>query len=212
MVPTSVGQDRPTEALPSPAGLSEVDVRALASLAAGDRDDALTRLMQAYGPELHRFCYSMLGDAALADDVHQSVFVQAYEALGGFRSQGSLRAWLFGIARHRCLDASKARRRFHWRFFLAPDAGSDAADPAPVSVEQTSETDATTDRRATALRGCLRALAPHVRVAILLRFEQGLGYEEIARMSQERAGTVQARVARALPLLRDCVAAKEATP
>jgi RNA polymerase sigma factor (sigma-70 family) len=176
----------------------------------GDHTTALTRLMQVHGAEIHRFCFSMLGDQSLADDVHQAVFVQAYEGLGNFRQDGSWRAWLFAIARHRCLDAARARKRWSWRFRLAADpgsqAGADAAEPAaPTEVEQTRET----DQRAGALRDCLRALAPHIRVAVLMRYEQGLSYDEIARMSRENAPAIQARVARALPLLRDCMVSKE---
>jgi RNA polymerase sigma factor (sigma-70 family) len=167
--------------------------------------------MQVHGAEIHRFCASMLDDVSLADDVHQAVFVQAYEGLASFRHEGSYRSWLFGIARHRCLDAVKARRRWRWRFVLGKDdadqvaATSATVDPVPA-LEHTAET----DRRTDALRACLHTLAPHVRVAVLLRYEQGLPYEEIARLSRERAATIQTRVARALPVLRDCVVGKGA--
>jgi RNA polymerase sigma factor (sigma-70 family) len=186
------------------------------ALARGDRAAALTQLMHDHGEQIHRFCVSMLGERSLADDVQQAVFVQAYEALASFRGEGSWRAWLFAIARHRCLDAARARKRWRWRFLLAGDAGeaskvgAAAARAVPVSaeVEHTSET----DPRGQALRDCLRALAPHVRVAVLMRYEQGLSYDEIARMSRERAPAIQARVARALPVLRDCVVSKERDP
>ncbi len=58
------------------------------------------------------------------------------------------------------------------------------------------------------LRQCLQALDTGVRVAVLLRYEEGLAYEEIARMSRELAATIQARVARALPRLRECLESK----
>jgi DNA-directed RNA polymerase specialized sigma24 family protein len=45
-------------------------------------------------------------------------------------------------------------------------------------------------------------------VLVLLRFEEGLAYPEIARMSGEEPATIQARVARALPSLRECVEQK----
>jgi DNA-directed RNA polymerase specialized sigma24 family protein len=49
-------------------------------------------------------------------------------------------------------------------------------------------------------------------VAVLLRYEEGLSYEEIGRMSRERPPTVQARVARALPVLRRCLDERRAAP
>jgi RNA polymerase sigma-70 factor (ECF subfamily) len=206
----------PRGSAPAPAPAAADDDAIHAALARGDRTLALTRLMQVHGAELHRFCCSMLGDVTLADDVHQAVFVQAFEGLGGFRGDSSFRAWLFGIARHRCLDAARARRRSRWRFVLGRDRDDDPAShdeaqdtvaDAIRAVEHTRET----DRRSDALRACLRGLAPHVRVAVLLRYEQGLPYEEIARLSRERAAAIQMRVARALPVLRDCVLGKGVT-
>jgi RNA polymerase sigma-70 factor (ECF subfamily) len=53
-----------------------------------------------------------------------------------------------------------------------------------------------------ALEECLDELPPHVRAAVRLRYEEGLSYEEMSRICEERPATLQARVARALPLLR----------
>ena len=202
------------------SGAADVDPVTQA-LARGDLATALTRLMHEHGLSIHRFCVSMLGQPSLADDVHQAVFVQAYEGLLDFRGDGSTqawRAWLFGIARHRCLDAARARKRWNWRFILTGDTRASAAAVADGAqahhfvagipeVEHTTES----DPRSSALRDCLRTLAPHVRVAVLMRYEQGLSYDEIAQMSRERAPAIQARVARALPLLRDCMVGKEQT-
>lgn len=185
-------------------GSGEVISPARAVDAEAERRKLLGALMREHGDEIYRFCHSMLGDRALADDVHQSVFVDAFEGLARLADRGKARAWLYGIARHRCLDAAKARRRWNWRFVLAPDAGEREADQ--TSAEEPPEiADAP---RLSALLGCVRGLAPHVRAAVLLRYEEGLPYEEIARMSRERAPTLQMRVARGLVGLRACIAKK----
>jgi RNA polymerase sigma factor (sigma-70 family) len=186
---------------PQPADQTEPAV--VDALARGDRRAVLTLLMKAHGDEVLRFCLSMLQDPAAAEDARQAIFVDAYQSLEGYAGRGNLRGWLFGIARHRCLDAAKARRRWRWRFWLAADAGEREVD------EQGTPDDALDERRrAGILRRCLRALHAGTRVLVLLRYEEGLPYEEIARMSRERPATVQARVARALPLLRECVERK----
>jgi RNA polymerase sigma-70 factor (ECF subfamily) len=66
--------------------------------------------------------------------------------------------------------------------------------------------------RAHALESCLRLLAPRARTAVLLRFQQGLSYPEIARLSHEKAPALQVRVARALPVLRRCLEEKGMAP
>jgi RNA polymerase sigma factor (sigma-70 family) len=160
-------------------------------------------MMRDHGDEILRFCVSMLHDQAAAEDVRQTIFVEAWQGLDSYSGQGSLRGWLFGIARHRCLDAAKSGRRRSWRFWLAPDAGADQADGASDPGGDLDQ-----QQRVAALRDCLRRLPAGIRVLVLLRYEEGLPYEEIARMSRERAPTVQARVARALPQLRECVEGK----
>jgi len=171
----------------------------LAALRKGDRDAALRLLMQAYGTPVWRYCRQMLGDADLAQEAQQMTFVQAYEGMSRFAGRSSLRTWLFGIAHHRCLDLLKTSRRRKKRF--APLDGL-PDQPAPAA----SAEDLLAGRsRTRALERCLSELAPHVRTAVLLRFQQGVTYEEMARLEGERPATLQARVARALPVLRRCL-------
>jgi RNA polymerase sigma factor (sigma-70 family) len=159
--------------------------------------------MRRHGDEMLRFCFSALGDAAAAEDVRQIIFVQAYQGLAGYQGRGSLRGWLYGIARHQVLDAGKAWRRRRWRFPLAAKAGEQE-----VATEAGPEGQLEQSRRSAVLHRCLRELQAATRVLVLLRYEQGMQYEEIARMTRDRPATVQARVARALPKLRDCLESK----
>jgi RNA polymerase sigma-70 factor (ECF subfamily) len=179
---------------------------ALAALDDADRDAALSILMRAYGAQLFRYCRRMVEDEELAQDAHQMSFVQAYEALGGFSRRSSLRTWLFGIARHRCLDAVKIERRRRRRFGRLGEAGD---RPAGGDGPEEGLTSRALER---ALAACLRELAPRVRAAVLLRFQQGLSYVQIAAITGERAPTLQARVARALPVLRRCLEERGLAP
>ena len=166
------------------------------ALARGDHRAALTILMTAYGRDLHRHCFQVLRDRDLADDVHQTVFVQAYRDLPGFAGRSSLRTWLYGIARHRCLDAMKIGARWRRRFVRAEPL-PDAADERPRADAALAESG-----EVSALVAALAGLSIDTRIAVLLRFREGLTYEEIGAVCGERATTVQARVARALPRLR----------
>jgi RNA polymerase sigma factor (sigma-70 family) len=170
----------------------------LAAVASGRIADAIRIAMQHYGDAVYRYCRQMVKDASRADDVHQQVFIEAYRDLRTFAGRSSVRSWLFGIARHRCLDAVKGDRRYVDRY--KRDAPGDTPDPA--RPPDTAIDDA---RLIAALTACLEQLAPAVRTAVLLRFQQGFSFEEMSRMSDERAGTLQQRVARALPVLRECI-------
>lgn len=179
-------QPAPAQPVPDP----ERDARA--ALAARDLRRALTILMDAYGDALYRHCRQVLGDAALADDVHQMVFVQAYRDLPRWEARSTLRTWLYAIARHRCLDALKATRRWRRRFT--------SVAATPEQADERARADRSVE--AAALEVALARLKPKVRVAVLLRYREGLSFEEMAEVCGERAATLQARVARALPALR----------
>jgi RNA polymerase sigma-70 factor (ECF subfamily) len=184
------------------AGSGDAEQDALAALDRDDREAALTVLMAAYGGPVYRYCRHMTGDADLAADAQQTTFVQAYEALGGFGRQSSLRSWLFGIARHRCLDAVKARQRRERRFEPRgelPETPAAGGDPEEELLGQAF---------AKALEECLQELAPATRTAVLLRYQEGFSYAEMVRVCRDRPETLRVRVSRALPVLRACLEAR----
>jgi RNA polymerase sigma-70 factor (ECF subfamily) len=198
-LPRAVGQEAGGEAPPRTSALLE-ELRA--ALERGDRRAALRALMTAYGTVVHGYCVRVLEDRTLAADVHQQVFEEAYRDLAKLRRTDMARSWLFGIANHRCLDAVKARRRTKKRF-SADDDGEvlDAlAADVPDPMHRLDE-----PALARALDACLRTLSAEVRMAVLLRFQEELTYEDMGRMCREKPATLQARVARTLPALRRCL-------
>lgn len=154
--------------------------------------------MQRHGTSVYRYCREALRDAALAEDVQQQVFIAAFRDLPSFTGKSTVRTWLFGIARHRVLDAAKSRRRT--RSHMERDAAADIADPRPSPADSLDDA-----RLQHALIGCLDKLAPHVVTALLLRFQQGFTFEDMSAVCHEKPGTLQAQVARALPVLRACI-------
>lgn len=164
----------------------------------GEHTAALTALMKRHGVAVYRYCREELHDRTLADDVHQQIFIQAHRDLGRFAGRSTLRTWLFAIARHRVLDAAKSRRRA--QAHIEEDDSADTPDPTPPPDERLDDA-----RLRYALIACLRELGEHVRGALILRFQQGFTFEELSAIFREKPGTLQARVMRALPLLRTCI-------
>jgi RNA polymerase sigma-70 factor (ECF subfamily) len=188
-----------------PPGASAVDpdddVRRLVER--GERHAALRLLMSRHGDAVYRYCREALGgDAALADDVHQQIFIEAHRDLPQFAGRSKLRTWLFGIARHRILDAAKARHR-RSSHLADNDQVVSVADPHPGADERLDDA-----RLHAALAGCLAQLGEAIRVAVLLRYQQGFSFEDMAEVCHEKPGTLQARVARALPALKLCIEAR----
>jgi RNA polymerase sigma-70 factor (ECF subfamily) len=174
---------------------ADPDRDVLALVDAGDTRAALRILMERHGAAVHRYCSGALHDAALADDVQQQVLIEAYRDLPEFAGRSTVRTWLFGIARHRVLDAAKARARVQAR--IEADNQADAPDPAPATGELLDDA-----RLGQHLAACLAELDEKVRTALLLRFQHDFTFEQMAEICGEKSGTLQVRVARALPVLR----------
>jgi RNA polymerase sigma-70 factor (ECF subfamily) len=193
--PSVVPAAPPAAPPPTPRLAADPDADVLGHVDRGDHASALRVLMHRHGAAVYRFCREALHDPALADDVHQQIFIDAFRDFGRFRRSAAMRAWLFGIARHRVLDAAKSRRRARaWIDEADPTELADLAPPPSVVLDDAQLHDV--------LIACLRELDEDVRSALLLRYQQGFTFEEMAKVCGEKSGTLHARVTRALPLLR----------
>jgi RNA polymerase sigma-70 factor (ECF subfamily) len=192
--PTEIEEPEPAPAPPS--GRDDQDIVDMIGL--GQLRPALERLMQRHGAAVFRYCLLEVNDAALADDIHQQVFIEAFRDMPRFARRSTLRTWLLGIARHRVLDAVKRRRRA--RSHVATDLAIELPDPRPLPGEGIDDA-----RLRASLAACIARLDEPARTSVLLRYQQGLSYEEMAVICDEKPGTLQARVARALHRLRDMI-------
>lgn len=178
--------------------LMDPDSDVLDLVAKGDMTGALRLLMKRYGTAVYRYCREELRDPTLADDVQQQVFIESFRDLPKFRRQSTVRTWLFAIARHRVLDAVKARRRARSR--VDPEGAMDKPDPRPPPGDRIDDA-----RLQEALVACLHGLDEPIQTALLLRYQQGFTFEEMAKVCGKKSGTLQAQVMRALPDLRACI-------
>jgi RNA polymerase sigma-70 factor (ECF subfamily) len=176
------------------------DADILALVAKGNRDGALRLLMQRHGDAVYRYICRAMRDPSRADDVHQRVFVEAHRDLPRFAGRSTVRTWLFAIARHRILDAVKHEKNTEKH--LGESDGADAPDPGLPPDQLIDDA-----RLREVLERCLQKLHAKIRVAVVLRYQQGFSFDEMADITNERSGTLQARVMRALPVLRKCIEA-----
>lgn len=170
---------------------------------------AVHLVMLREGPGVRNFCRLTLRDPVLADDVCQQTFLEVLRDLPTFRAHSTIRTWVFGIARHRILDAMKMRRRAQARISPAElsEHLADEPDPGPSPAETVDAT-----RLQEALQASLGDLSEPARVSVLLRYLRGLTFDEIARICGDTPGTHHARVTRALRRLRAGIESRIGTP
>ncbi len=161
---------------------------------AGAYRDAVARCAREHGAALGRLCMAMLGNQGEAEETAQEALIAAHAAMASYRGEGTVRAWLCGIARKLCARRIEMRVRRERRLRLVHDADADAGLP-DLEVE--------TRRRARRLRDALEELKPTERDAVLLRYEAGLSYEEIASACGIDEAAARKRTSRALGRLRE---------
>ena len=134
------------------------------------------------------------GDTALADDLAQETFVQAFRGLARFRGDAHFSTWLFGIAHNHWRNARRGQR--------APAPLDDATQPEFALSAFTATSDLQQD-----LAAALKRLSADEQLALQLGYQQGLSHDEIAALLDWPLGTVKTRLARGKEKLRHLLAA-----
>lgn len=164
-----------------------------------DAEAILSALARLFRDTVYRYCRRMLGSDADASDVSQIVFMQAFEALCDGVDVQSERAWLLGITRNRCLDRFRRLSLVLIEQEELEQAVDGNQEGGPVMPDPAASR---------ALEDCLDTLDPRSRAVLLLRFHDDLSYQEISALTGDTPGALRVRVARALPLLRNCLKLK----
>ncbi len=173
---------------------TRTDAELFALLRGGDRD-AYAEIFERFWPLLHRFTWRMLADRDDATDVVQDVFVVLWERRETLDASGSLKTFLYTVAKNRVLRfirQSKVAAQYlaHQQHVIVDDAP--AADAQLFERELAARIEAELD-----------ALPPKAREAFLLSRMEDRSYREIAEQMQISDSTVKQHISKALRILRD---------
>ena len=144
-----------------------------------------------------RFLWKMSGDEEKARDLAQDAMVKAILRIGSFRGKSSFRTWLLAIAANLYRDDARRRRP------LRLDDADRLHDEGREEEDGVKRLDA---ERAARL---IATLPPKKRAALVLRFDSGLSYEEIARIVACPVGTVRSRIHEAVEELRAAMGGRD---
>ena len=125
------------------------------------------------------------------DDLVQDVFLAAWESLGRFRGESSLRSWLLGIARHKVED--HYRRRLRELDIPDEDNGPTAEPIDPHNIEEAIDQ----RRAAQRTQEVLASLPEAYAVALRWRYWEKRGLSEIARETGRTEKAIERLLARA---------------
>ena len=147
---------------------------------------AFQDIYQRYAQDVHRFALYLSGNQALAEDITSETFVRlwASDEKKVIRML-TVKAYLFTIARHLYIDSLRAASRYT---VIDPELPETGASPEMLAIQRSE------------LREVLRVLQwlPEIdRAALLMRAQQGMSYEDIARALGVSLAAVKIKIHRA---------------
>lgn len=145
-------------------------------------EGALTELILLYSPRLRYYLRKMLPrQESQTEDMLQETWCDALRSLGSLRNAAAFPAWIYRIARDR---AWRLLRRERPVLPLLPEA----------ELPATAEEPDFTAEDAASVHSALAELPAEQREVLVLRFIEGLTYEEIAAITAAPLGTVRSRL------------------
>jgi RNA polymerase sigma-70 factor, ECF subfamily len=181
----------PVAGNPLPSAAMERDADLLACLRAGDRHAVLEGLMARYRQKVMHLAVSIVRDPALAEDLAQTAFVKAWQALPRFDGRAALSTWLYTIARNTCLTAVERERR------LVPledftEVADDDGDPLVFGTAQAGSESAGQAAAEYDVARLLEQLPEPYRRVVVLFYLEDRSCEEVGELLSMPTGTVKA--------------------
>jgi RNA polymerase sigma-70 factor, ECF subfamily len=168
----------------------------------GDYHTALAGCTRHFGRALGRLCMAFTGSQAEAEELVQETLLATHQSFAEFRGEGTIRAYVFGIARRKCARYLETRARRTSRLKLVHEL------QAPDSSEDVHK-QMLTKQRAEQARSALETLRPSEREALLLRYQAELSFREVGLAAGCDEATARKRVSRAIARLKQAVLDQE---
>jgi len=155
--------------------------------------DAFRLLFEAHKHRVYSIALRYCGDESAAMDIAQETFLKLLSSIQDFRGNASFESWLYRIVVNRCLDHQRRGRRL--MPFLEGLLDIVSA-PAESALQELLRVEMTKD-----VQRIVGTLPPEQRIVVVLRYTEGLAYDQIAEILGCSAGTVASRLNRAHKVL-----------
>lgn len=169
----------------------ESDQALVTAYQAGD-EQAAGELVRRHAAALGRFLYASGAPRGEIEDLVQETFFKAFQAIATWRGEAAFRSWLFRIGGNLRKDLYRREGRRQVLSIVETDA-VDRADPEGETIARD---------QAGRIRDGVRTLPRLQREVFLLRVQEGLPYEDIARALDTTPGAARVHYHHAVQRLK----------
>ncbi len=166
----------------------------IARVLSGDRE-AFADLVDAYKGPVFRLAFRMTGNDRDADDLTQEIFLRAFQSLGRFRPGERFFPWLYTLGLNVLRNHLRKER-------AVPEGGSEVGTPEAEDPRGGPADEALRRERSRRIQGYLMRLSPAVRETLVLRFYEGMRFEDIAGLTGDSVGGAKMKAYRGLEKIR----------
>ncbi|MCU1238425.1 MAG: polymerase, sigma-24 subunit, subfamily [Candidatus Solibacter sp.] len=145
-------------------------------------------LFETYKDKIYSIALRFSGDESLAMDIAQDTFLKLYSSIADFRGDALFSTWVYRLVVNSCLD----HKRRSWRTIPMADDLL-AVLRAPGDALQAVLCNEVSER----VQRAIEKLPVEQRIVVVLRYTEGLAYEQIAEAVGCSMGTVASRLNRA---------------
>jgi len=164
-------------------------------------EDDFSSLIDIHLKPVYNFIYRSVGNTEDAADLTQETFLKAWKNIRKFKKGSDLKIWLFAIAKNCMIDLFRKKKISVFSDITDPEEETDINDllvdrePLPDEIFANAE-------HVKKISELLSSLPRIYREILILRYDEEMSFEDIARLLDTSADTIRSRHRRALILLR----------
>jgi len=165
--------------------------------------EALARFYEIYFDRVYGYLRRMLGEDHLAEDVTQDVFMHIQRSIHTYDPARAPGPWVFTVATNKLRDHWRSRRHKDLQLEATFEDGDRRSEPpspdrGPLPALEGAELSRELER-------AIATLSPAMRETLVLRYFEGLSFEEIGERIGRNEAAARKRYSRALEDLREAL-------
>ncbi len=161
-------------------------------------------LIERYQNQVFALAYRLGGDYDEAKDLAQEAFLRIYQELPKFDVERKFFPWMYRVAHNTCINMLHKRPKeassLDSIYDLAASDSSEEGSPT-AHYEQAEQADT--------LNQALQTLSESYRLPLVLKYLEGMSYQEISEQLDLPVSTIETRLFRGRAMLKKALAAEQ---
>ncbi|MCK4677522.1 MAG: sigma-70 family RNA polymerase sigma factor [Bacteroidales bacterium] len=188
----------------------DIDANNIKSFQATGNQQAFGELMRKYKDRVFNFCLCYLEKYDDADDCTQEIFIKLYENLHTFRFEAKFSTWLYRIMINSCKNMKRSKH-YSMRGRIQETDISGASLEEINNCSHSPEKVLINEELGRAIREAIQTLKGSQKMVLIMSDIDGRAYEEIAKITNFKIGTVKSKLARARLKVAEILKSKNIT-